>query len=90
MCKKLAKVADENNNWDEFIKPTLIAYRTIKHSTTEVIPFVLIYGRKAVLSIDKTPSMMIRDRILQIVEEVPHIREQACLMIQQKQEQMAA
>ncbi len=44
LCEKLAKVANENDNWDEFIKPTLIAYCTTKHFTTGIIPFVLIYG----------------------------------------------
>ena len=65
-----------------------MAYRTTKHSTTGVKLFVLVYGQEAVLLIDKMLSMTIKDRMLQIVKKVPHIREQARLMIQQKQEWM--
>ncbi len=79
---------DENDNWNEFIEPTLMAYHITKHFITGVILFVLIYGREAVLLIDEMLNMTIRDCMMQIVEEVPHIREQACLMIQQSQEQM--
>ena len=70
LYEKLAKVADKSDNWDEFIEPTLMAYRITKHSTTGVTLFVLVYGREAVLLIDETSSMMIRDRMLQIVKEV--------------------
>ena len=49
-----------------------------------------MYERKAVLPIDKTPSITIRNHMLQIVKEVPHIKEQARLMIQQKQERIVA
>ena len=77
LCEKLAKVIDENDNWNEFIELTLMAYCTTKHSSMGVIPFVFIYGRETVLPIDKTLSLIIRDRMLQIVKEVSHIREQA-------------
>jgi len=75
LCEKLVKVADESDNWDEFIEPTLMAYRITKHSTTGVTLFILVYGWEAVLPIDEMPSMIIKDRMLQIIEEVPHIRE---------------
>jgi len=81
LCEKLVKVADKSNNWDEFIEPILMAYHTTKHFTTGVTLFVFVYGREAVIPIDETLSMMIRDRMLQIIEEVPYIREQACFMI---------
>ncbi len=81
LYEKLAKVADESDNWDEFIEPTLIAYHITKHSIIGVTLFVFVYGREAVIPIDETLSMMIRDRMLQIIEEVPYIREQACFMI---------
>ncbi len=75
LCEKLAKVADESDNWDEFIEPTLMAYHTTKYSTMGVTLFVFVYGRKAVLPIDEMPNMTIRNRMMQIVEEVSHIRE---------------
>ena len=84
LCEKLAKVADENDNWDEFIEPILIAYHTTKHFTTRVTSFVLVYGREVILPIDEMLNMMIRNRMMQIVKEVPHIRKQTHLMIQQR------
>jgi len=59
-----------------------MAYRTTKHFTIGVTPFVLVYRWEVVLPIDETLSMTIRDRMMQIVEEILHIREQAHLMIQ--------
>ncbi len=56
LCEKLAKVADENDNWNEFIQPTLMAYHITKHSTTEITPFILMYGQEAILLIDETRS----------------------------------
>ena len=81
LCKKLAKVADKSDNWDEFIESTLMAYCTTKHTTIGVTLFVLVYRHEAVLLIDETPSTTIRDCMLQIVEKVFHIREKAWLMI---------
>jgi len=71
LCKKLAKVADKSNNWDEFIESILMAYCITKHSIMGVTLFVLVYGWKAVLPRNEMPSMTIRDRMMQIVKEVP-------------------
>ena len=54
-----------------------MAYRMTKHVTTGVIPFLLVYGREAVLPINEPYDLCMRDRMMQIVEEVPHIREEA-------------
>ena len=70
-------MVEEMTMWDEFIDPALMAYRTTKHVTTGVIPFLLVYGREAVLPIDEPYDLRMRDRMMQIVEEVPHIREEA-------------
>ncbi len=43
LCEKLAKVTDESDNWDEFIKPTLMAYHITKYSIIGITLFVLIY-----------------------------------------------
>ncbi len=77
LCEKLAKMAEEMTMWDEFIDLALMTYHITKHATTGVIPFLLVYGRKAVLPIDEPYDLCIRDRMMQIVEEVPHIREEA-------------
>ena len=70
LCEKLAKMAEETTMWDEFIDPALMTYRTTKHATMGVTPFLLVYGREVVLPIDEPYDLRIRDRIMQIVEEV--------------------
>ena len=65
-----------------------MAYCTTKHSVIGVIPFLLTYGREAVLPIDKTKLLTIHERMMSIVEKIPHIREEARLMIQKAQDRM--
>ncbi len=77
LCEKLAKMAEETIMWDEFIDLALMAYCMIKHVTTEVIPFLLMYGSEAVLPIDKSYDQRMRERMMQIVKEVLHIKEEA-------------
>ena len=81
-------MTEETTMWDEFIYPALMAYRTTKHATTGVTPFLLVYGREAVLPIDEPYDLRMRDRMMQIVEEVPHIREEARHMIRHAQQCM--
>ncbi len=65
-----------------------MAYRTTKHSATGVTLFLLTYGREAILLIDKTKPLTIYERMMSIVEEISHIREEARLMIQKVQDRM--
>ncbi len=82
LCEKLAKLSEETDQWDEFVDPVLMAYRTTKYSITGVIPFLLTYGKEAVLPIDETKPLTIYEYMMSIVKEIPHIREEARLMIQ--------
>ncbi len=66
----------------------LITYRTTKHLATGVTLFLLTYGREAILPIDKTKSLTIHERMMSIMEEIPHIRKEARLMIQKAQDHM--
>ncbi len=77
LCEKLAKMAEEMTMWNKFVNPALMVYRTIKHATMGVTPFLLVYGREAVLSIDESYDLCMRDRMIQIMEEVSHIRKEA-------------
>src|SRR6266540_1251931 len=88
LCEKLAKMAEETTMWDEFIDSALMAYCTTKHVITGVTLFLLVYGREAVLPIDEPYDFRIRDRMMQIVEEVPHIRKEARRMIRHSQQRM--
>ena len=88
LCEKLAKLSEETDQWDQFIDPILMAYHMTKHSTTGVILFLLIYDREAVLPIDKTKPLTIHECMMNIVEEILYIREEARLMIQKAQDRM--
>ena len=65
-----------------------MAYRITKHSATGVTSFLLTYGKEAVLPIDETKPLTIHECMMSIVEEIPHIREEARLMIQKAQNRM--
>jgi len=39
--------------------------------------FLLIYSREVVLLIDEPYDLHMRNRMMQIVKEIPHIREEA-------------
>ena len=90
LCESLAKLALTTNDWDLFIAPTLFAYRTSKQATTKIEPFYLVYGRSANLPVDNEDNAneSLDDRITQLVDNVPQIREKAQQQIalsQQKQ-----
>jgi len=50
--------------WNEFIDPALMAYHTIKHATTGVTPFLLMYSREAILPINESYDLRMRDRMM--------------------------
>ncbi len=45
-------MVEKTTMWDEFIDPTLMAYYMTKYAIAGVIPFLLMYGREAMLLID--------------------------------------
>ncbi len=63
--------------WDKFIDPALMVYHITKHATMKVTPFLLMYDKEAVLPINEPYDLHMRDRMMQIVKKVPHIREEA-------------
>ncbi len=54
-----------------------MAYHMTKYAITGVILFLLVYSKEAVLPIDEPYDLRMKDRMMQIVKEVPHIREEA-------------
>ena len=95
LCESLAKLTHEHKeDWDLYIPPVLLAYRTAKHNTTKITPFYLVYGREAKLPVDP-PEMEgeqnLITRLNELVIEAPIIRQEAVEQIefaQQKQKEM--
>ncbi len=69
-------MAEETTMWDEFIDLALMVYCMTKHAITRVTLFLLVYDREVVLPIDEPYNLHMRDRMMQIVKEIPHIREE--------------
>jgi len=59
-----------------------MTYRITKHLAIDIISFLLIYGKEAVLLINETKFLTIYELIMSIVKEIFYIREEAKLMIQ--------
>src|SRR5437763_13264762 len=81
-------MSTKTNNWDLFIALTLFAYRTTKHSTTKIEPFFMVYRRSARLPINSLETDNLRaenDRLSDLIDSVPQIRNQAKIKISQAQ-----
>jgi hypothetical protein len=88
LYKSLAKMSDKTNDWDLFIAPVLFAYRTTKHSTTQIEPFFMVYGRSARLPMDhleEDDQMAENDRLHHLIDDVPQIRQKAKAQVLQAQ-----
>ena len=44
------------SDWDMDIDAVLFAYRTTKHCSTGVTPFMMLYGREARLPVEHSPA----------------------------------
>jgi hypothetical protein len=86
ICEAIAK-SGETKNWDEKIAPTLLAYRTTKHSSTKIEPFKLMYGREPKLFEELNEENnneenfenieVIDERINEIDKDLPRLMEEA-------------
>jgi transposase InsO family protein len=80
LCESLSKMSNKTNDWDLFIAPVLFAYRITKHSTTKIELFFMVYGRLSRLPMDpledEDPSNE-NDRLRQLIDNVPQIRQKA-------------
>ena len=89
LVNSLRKMTEGQKDWDEFIAPTLFAYRTTPHNTTKTSPFMVTYGREARLPIDKPlEGETFHDRIFELVEEVPYVRQETKKAIQKQAEKL--
>src|SRR6266540_2093124 len=53
LCEFLAKLNEKRENWNEYILPTLFAYRMKINKSIQFTPFYLTYGREAILPFDE-------------------------------------
>ena len=87
LCESLAKLK-KIDDWDTHIAPVLFAYRTSKHSTTNISPFFLLYGREPRLPVDgdedENPDRVVR-HLDNLVNDLPYIREEVKQNINKRQ-----
>src|SRR6266508_5765641 len=88
LCESLAKLNKERENWDEYISPTLFAYRTKINKNTQFIPFYLTYGRKAKLPFDDDDNeteITLNDRVKELSVDLTQIKKKAIENIEKSQ-----
>jgi len=85
----IAKLAEEVDQWDRFIQPVLFAYRTKELRISKQSLYMLVYGREPTLVMDygKHGDSII-ERLLEITEKVPQLREAAKRAIQKSQAEL--
>src|SRR6185437_14449424 len=89
LCESLAKL-QVSNNWDELISSVLFAYRNNNQKSTQMKPFLLVYGRDVRTIFDDKDEGLNIDRIEEIIDKIPNYRYEAKMNIkdsQQKQKQ---
>src|SRR6266498_3547597 len=88
LCESLAKLNDERENWDEYISPTLFAYRTKINKSTQFTPFYLTYGRKAKLLFDDDDNeseITLNDRIKEMSVDLTQAKKKTIENIEKSQ-----
>jgi hypothetical protein len=86
LCESLAKLSENEDDWDEKISSVLFAYRTKKQESTKMKPFYLVYGRKERLFDEPVDEMTMEERIKELIEKLPSIRSIAKKEISKSQE----
>ncbi len=81
LCDSLAKLVDESAEWDIFVEPALWAYRTSINSSTQISPFMIVYGIQPQFPADQFQPQNLWDRMMQIVEGLPRLRDRAKMAI---------
>ena len=90
LCESLAKTVQDVQDWNQYIPLVLFAYCTARQTTTKITPFYLTYEREAKLPIHfqetSEKNLTILDRIVQLIDNLPFIREQTRKQIQKVQQ----
>src|SRR6266508_3024986 len=89
LCEGIAKLAEEVDHWDRFIQPVLFAYRIKELRISKQSPYILVYGKEPTLVMDYGPhGGSIIERLLEITEKMPQLREAARRTIQKAQAEL--
>ena len=81
---------EETHDWDKFVRPTLMFYNTSQHSIIKLTPYYLMFGRDLKLPIKEVmpTEKSILDRVIELIHQVPMIRESAKVAIKKIQQKM--
>src|SRR6266542_1682992 len=88
LCESLAKLNEERENWDQYILPTLFAYRTKINKSTQFTPFYLTYGRKVKLLFDddgNETEITLNDRVKEMSIDLTQAKEKVIENIEKSQ-----
>ena len=89
LCEGIAKVAEELGSWDQYIQPILFAYRTKELRILKQSSYKLVYEKESTLVMDYGPyGGSIIERLLEIMEKIPQLREAARRAIQKAQAEL--
>ena len=72
----MAKLNEERENWDEYISPTLFAYRIKINKSTQFTSFYLTYDRKAKLPFDddNETEIILNDRVKEMSIDLTQVK----------------
>ena len=85
----MAKVGETIHDWDRYVQPVLFAYRVKQLKISKKSPYYLVYGKEPVLPADASKdgaNFSIIERLLEITDKVPQLRESARRAIRQAQQ----
>jgi transposase InsO family protein len=89
LCEGIAKVAEVIHDWDKYIQPVLYAYRTKELRISNRSPYILAYGKEPRLVQDESHGQRtLVERLMEITDKVPQLRESARRAIQRSQAQL--
>ena len=89
LCEGIAKLAEKVDQWDRFIQPVLFTYRTKELRISKQLPYMLVYEREPTLVMDYGKHEgSIMERLLEITEKVPQLRETARRTIRKSQAEL--
>ena len=90
LCESLARQTEGVENWDEFLAPSLYAYRTAPLKATGMTPFYLAYGRGTIWPNEEIPEIDLKERAESLLNDLPIKRNQAHEKVKQGKAKMIA